>query len=124
GHVAVQRRRRRALCPGWPGRGAGRQRPVAGSPPARGAAGLVQHLSLGPATPVEEHLSESADNTDDVQPYRAAPVACCAASREAGTADEPLVSTIVPSEQSPTAGLVLLPGGEFLMGTDEPQGYP
>src|SRR5207248_2108927 len=64
-----------------------------------------------------------------VQPYRAVPAACCAASREPSTTAEPegpvnLAPVILAKEASPTSGLVLLAGGEFLMGTAEPGHYP
>ncbi len=56
----------------------------------------------------------------------AAVSACCAASR--GTAGAAVTTAALPApDQSAaieTAGMVLLPGGQFLMGTDDRQGYP
>ncbi|MFJ4658860.1 formylglycine-generating enzyme family protein [Nocardia sp. NPDC088792] len=48
---------------------------------------------------------------------------CCTPSRS-GTSPEPLSITL-PSRHLPdTAGMVALPGGEFVMGTDDSAGYP
>ena len=52
---------------------------------------------------------------------------CCAASRGASPAtiaDDAVAPAAPAGEGDPTAGMVLLPGGQFLMGTDEREGYP
>ncbi len=70
-------------------------------------------------------MSESNRDADDVVPYRAVPSTCCAASREGGGAEaEPAEPNVSVPAASATGGMVLLPGGEFLMGTNEPEGYP
>ena len=52
---------------------------------------------------------------------------CCAASRgtsPAAVADEAIETTTTASDGDVNDGMVLLPGGEFLMGTDDREGYP
>ena len=50
---------------------------------------------------------------------------CCAASREA-QGRMPVVSeaVVAGSARGPSAGMVLVPGGEFLMGTNDRAGFP
>src|SRR5215217_6661379 len=52
---------------------------------------------------------------------------CCAASRGMGPAivrDNADAEALPARADDPTEGMVLLPGGQFLMGTDDREGYP
>lgn len=50
---------------------------------------------------------------------------CCAASRPRATARRPKAPAPRPGAGKPSRdGMVHVPGGEFLMGTDDPQGFP
>jgi formylglycine-generating enzyme len=57
------------------------------------------------------------------QPDRSVPAPCCTATRQASS-PQPPSSPARPKRGRTTAGLILLAGGRFLMGTDEAQGYP
>jgi sulfatase modifying factor 1 len=49
---------------------------------------------------------------------------CCAPSSGRGDAGDAAPPVTPAASQGATAGMVLLPGGEFLMGTDDGAGYP
>ncbi|MFD5191100.1 formylglycine-generating enzyme family protein [Streptomyces sp. NPDC058357] len=55
-----------------------------------------------------------------------APAACCTPARSPGGSAPPLrlLSSPPPRHESSAVGMVLLPGGEFLMGTDDTEGFP
>jgi formylglycine-generating enzyme required for sulfatase activity len=59
------------------------------------------------------------------QPGPAAGPPCCAsASRAPSPSSQSADAVGPPPTEASTAGMVLLPGGEFLMGTDSREGYP
>jgi sulfatase modifying factor 1 len=50
--------------------------------------------------------------------------ACCAPSRGPVAPESPGLWLMPGRQDGPVAGMVLLPGGEFLMGTDDAEGFP
>src|SRR5215213_1248899 len=51
--------------------------------------------------------------------------ACCAASRDPSPSVATAEPVIIPGGAATASGdMVLLPGGQFLMGTDDREGYP
>ena len=51
--------------------------------------------------------------------------ACCAASRPMSSkSTKPKQATVAPVTNGSTKGMLLLPGGEFLMGTEDRSGFP
>jgi formylglycine-generating enzyme required for sulfatase activity len=62
--------------------------------------------------------------TDKPLTEQDATTVCCAASRGGQGEHDPAPSDPAPATPAGTAGMVLLPGAEFLMGTDDAEGYP
>ena len=56
------------------------------------------------------------------QPYQPSP--CCAAARMPSTPARSAAPSTPQAANGSTDGMVLIPGGEFLMGTDDPGGFP
>src|SRR4051812_19766116 len=76
-------------------------------------------------------MAESQAAAHDGTPCGAAPSPCCTPARAAGAAPldrDPAAAHVASAVVQPGSvamdGMVLLPGGEFLMGTNEPGHYP